>query len=224
MPGLDWPQMSGSEGSPGGAPPVEHLILDIGGVILPSAMPQVIAGLSAHSSRSEQELWRFFNAHLFAGFWSGRIGLDEFWATFTDFAAVPVETGTWRNEMVVSMLRPFAHIGLIRRWTDAVSVGVLSNQRAEWVLPVLAREGLLDLLDPILISSLTGLVKPDPRAFAQLAHLGPPPARVLYVDDRPHALEQARLHGLTTLLAGVDDGWPDRVSSRLGLDPKSTVT
>lgn len=206
------------------SPPVERLILDIGGVILPSAMPMVIAQLSAGSVRSEQELWRFFNAHLFAPFWSGRMGLAEFSATFTAYAGVPADTGTWHTDMAASMLRPFAHVGVIRRWTAAVPVGVLSNQRAEWVLPVLARVGLADVLDPLLISSLTGLVKPDPRAFAQLTRLGPPPERVLYVDDRPQALRRAEQLGIATLQADDDYAWIEHVSARLGLDPDVGAT
>jgi len=48
------------------------------------------------------------------------------------------------------------------------------------------------LFDPILISSRTGLVKPDPAALAQLTGLGVPPDTVLYVDDRAPARAAAR--------------------------------
>jgi FMN phosphatase YigB (HAD superfamily) len=75
------------------------------------------------------------------------------------------------------------------------------------------------VLDPLLISSRTGLVKPDPRAFAQLTRLGPPPERVLYVDDRPQALRAAERLGISTLEAHGGDAWIDSVSNRLGLPP-----
>lgn len=84
------------------------------------------------------------------------------------------------------------------------------------MLPVLAGAGLLELLDPLLISRLTGLVKPDPRPFARLTRLGIPPDRVLYVDDRPHALRRAERQGLATLHAGTDRAWTAHVSARLG--------
>ncbi len=198
------------------SPRVERLILDIGGVILPSAMPQVIAELSARSTKSERQLWRFFNSRLFQPFWSGRMDLDVFWQVFTGYADVPAEPAVWRTQMTASMLRPFDHLAVIRGWAAVVPVGVLSNQRAEWVLPVLARHGLLELLDPLLISSLTGLVKPDPRAFAQLAQLGTSPERVLYVDDQPQALRRAEQHGISTLEAHDAPAWLDQVSRRLG--------
>jgi len=199
------------------APPVEHLILDLGGVVLPSAMPQVIADLAAHSAKTDQQLWRYFNTRLFAPFWGGRLSLEEFWAAFTEFAGVPVQTGRWQTEMTTSMLHPLDHIASVRRWAAAVPVGILSNQRAEWVLPVLGAAGLVDVLDPLLISSLTGLVKPDPLAIAQLTRLGPAPERVLYVDDRPAALRAAERLGITTLDADDRRDWLDRVSTRLGL-------
>jgi len=199
------------------APPVEHLILDLGGVVLPSAMPQLIADLAARSAKTDRQLWRYFNARLFAPFWGGRVSLEEFWGAFTEFAGVPVRTGRWQTEMTTSMLRPLDHIATVRRWAGEVPVGILSNQRAEWVLPILGAAGLVDVLDPLLISSLTGLVKPDPRAFAQLTRLGPPPERVLFVDDRPHALRAAERLGITTLGANGHRDWIDRVSARLGL-------
>jgi putative hydrolase of the HAD superfamily len=199
-------------------PFVEHLMLDLGGVILPSAMPQIVAELSGLSGKSEQHLWRFFNTRLFQPFWSGDIGLDRFWTTFTDYAQIPEVSGRWQTEMTTTMLRPFAGVEQVRRWSRVVPVGVLSNQRAEWVLPVLAHEGLIELLDPMLISSTTGLVKPDPRAFGQLARLGSPPERVLYVDDRPHALRRAEQHGISTLQADAGRDWIRQVNERLGLD------
>ena len=201
------------------APPVAHLILDLGGVVLPSAIPQVVADLAAQSGTSDQQLWRYFNTHLCAPFWSGRMGLEEFWCALTAYAGVPGRAGRWQTEMTTAMLGPLDHVATVRRWAGVVPVGVLSNQRAEWVLPVLARAGLLDVLDPLLISSLTGLVKPDPRAFAQLMRLGPPPERVLYVDDRPQALRAAARFGFATLAAHRGHAWVDAVSARLGLLP-----
>lgn len=121
--------------------------------------------------------------------------------------------------MTRSLLRPLPHARRVREWARQVPVGVLSNQRAEWVLPALAAAGLVELLEPLVISSRTGLVKPDPRAFAQLTRLGPPPERVLYVDDRPQALRVAAGLGISTLAADPAHAWVDRVGARLGGAP-----
>ncbi|HWH13652.1 MAG TPA: HAD family hydrolase [Miltoncostaeaceae bacterium] len=198
-----------------------HLILDLGGVVLPSAMPQVIAQLAELSPQSEQQLWRFFNTRLFRPFWSGEMSVEEFWDVFTAQAGVPGATARWQTELTTRMLEPLPGAARVRRWAERVPVGVLSNQRGEWVLPVLDRAGLTPLLSPLLVSSMTGLVKPDPRAFAQLTQLGVPPAQVLYVDDRPQALRRAEWHGVSTMQA-LDGAWMDRVDERLGLDPPAT--
>ncbi len=214
---LDLTAMAATDLTAAAAPPVEHLILDIGGVILPSAMPQIVTELAGLSGKSEQQLWRFFNTRLFRPFWSGQMGFDQFWEVFTTYAEVPGVPGRWQTQMTTSMLPPLADVAQVRRWAEVVPVGILSNQRHEWVLPVFAREGLTELFDPLLISSATGLVKPDPRAFAQLAHLGSAPERVLYVDDRPQALRRAEQYGVSTLHAHDDHEWVQRVDVRLGL-------
>lgn len=198
-------------------PPVERLVLDIGGVVLPSAMPQVITQLSEISGQSEQRLWRFFNTRLFQPFWSGAMPVDVFWDAFTAHAGVPGATARWQTEMTTTMLYPLDSVARLRAWAEIVPLGVLSNQRHEWVLPVLERAGIAGLFDPLLISSRTGLVKPDPRAFAQLTDLGAPPERVLYVDDRPQALRRAERYGISTLHAHADHGWMDWVDARLGV-------
>lgn len=202
-------------------PPVEHLILDIGGVVLPSAMPQIVRQLSEISGQSEQQLWRFFNTRLFQPFWSGAMAIDEFWRVFTEHAGVPGATARWQTEITTTMLTPLESVERIRPWAEVVPVGVLSNQRIEWVRPVLERAGIIDLFHPLLVSSDTGLVKPDPKAFAQLARLGVPPERVLYVDDRPQALRRAEWHGISTLHAHEDHEWMDWVDERLGLGVRS---
>ncbi len=214
--------MSAPESTSAHAPPVEHLILDIGGVVLPSAMPQIVTELAGLSGKSEQQLWRFFNTRLFQPFWSGQMGIDEFWTVFTAHANIPGAPGRWQTEMTTSMLQPLSGVEQVRRWAEVVPVGVLSNQRSEWVLPVFEREGLTELFDPVLISSATGLVKPDLRAFGQLAHLGSAPERVLYVDDRPQALRRAEQHGISTLHAHDDHEWVEWVDERLGLTRSPT--
>lgn len=199
--------------------PVERLVLDLGGVVLASAMPRIVAELAERSGRGERVLWRYFNDRLFHPFWSGAMDVDAFWAEFTAHAGVPGMEGRWQRELVPSMLTLRIPADRVRRWAGRVPVGVLSNQRAEWVRPVLAREGLLEVLDPVFISSETGLLKPGREAFAQLTGLGTPPGRILYVDDRPQAVRTAEAMGIAAIQADPDGAWADRVDARLGFAP-----
>lgn len=216
-PGLDSPAMSGAGSHADG--PIERLVLDLGGVVLTSAMPQVVAELAARSGHSEQSLWRYFNHTLFEPFWSGAMSLDAFWADFTAHAGVPGVPGRWRTEGTLERLPLLVPPEAVRRWASRVPVGVLSNQRAEWVLPSLRRTGLLEVLHPVFISSETGLLKPDRAAFAQLTGLGTPASRILYVDDRPQAVATARSLGMSALQAVAGGGWAPRVDELLGTGP-----
>lgn len=197
-------------------PHPELLVLDIGGVVLPSAMPQVIAELAEISGQGERRLWRHFNNHLFRPFWSGRMPIDDFWRRFTEFAGVPGAPARWKTEMTTTLLGPLPAAARLAAWAEAVPLAVLSNHRAEWVRPALERIGVLRLFGPVLISSETGLVKPDPAAFRQIAELGVPPGRVLYVDDRPQALRRAEWFGVRTMESDDAGRWIARLDGVLG--------
>lgn len=81
-----------------------------------------------------------------------------------------------------------------------VPVAVVSNV-AHDVRPVLAREGLLDLVDVVVLSFETGAVKPDPRIFqVALDRLTVAPAAALMVGDSPVADGGAAALGIRTLL------------------------
>jgi FMN phosphatase YigB (HAD superfamily) len=192
------------------------LVLDLGGVVFPSAMPQVLGELAEISGVGERRIWRHFNHHLFQPFWSGRMDIAEFWARLTDFAGVPGATGRWQTEMTSRLLEPLPALGRLGAWAEVVPLGILSNHRAEWVRPALEAHDVMGLFGPVLISSETGLVKPDPDAFRQLAELGPAPEEVLYVDDRPGALRRAEWFGIRTMEADADARWIPRLEEVLG--------
>ncbi len=198
------------------SPQIEYLVLDAGGVIFPSAMPQVIAEVARRSRCGEDQLWQFFNAHLYQAFWSGRLDLEGFWTTIAAFAGVPGIGPDGSVTMPVPALTPLPHAAAIREWARRVPMAILSNQRAEWLVPALERSGMASLFDPVLISSETGLVKPDPVALAQLTALGVSPGAVLYVDDRVPALDAARSLGVATIAADADGSWVAAVDARLG--------
>jgi putative hydrolase of the HAD superfamily len=180
-------------------------------------MPQVIGELAEISGQGERRLWRHFNNHLFQPFWSGRMTIEEFWSRLTDFAGVPGARGRWQTDMTSHILRPLPSLARLRTWAEVVPLGILSNHRAEWVRPALEAHGVMDLFGPVLISSETGLVKPDPDAFRQLAELGPAPQDVLYVDDRPGALRRADWFHIRTMQADDADRWIARLEDVLDL-------
>jgi HAD superfamily hydrolase (TIGR01509 family) len=81
-------------------------------------------------------------------------------------------------------------------------------------LPRLAKFGLLECFNCILVSDALGAIKPDPAAFRELLKHGCDPNRVLFVDDQLANVESARCLGLTAIHAQESLGWL-RVIDRL---------
>ena len=86
-----------------------------------------------------------------------------------------------------------------------LQVGLLTNTRwpPSWHERMLARDGLLGLLDARVYATDLAVDKPHPSAFqAVLAALGvTDPARALFVGDRPHSdIAGARAVGMRTVL------------------------
>ena len=98
--------------------------------------------------------------------------------------------------------------------TDAkaagLRVGALTNDMTafhgpEWV----ARQAHLKLFDVIVDASLTGVMKPDPRAFRDGAEaLGVPAGQIVFLDDMPWNVEGARQAGMTAIRVPWDDPVP----------------
>lgn len=124
-----------------------------------------------------------------------------------------------------------------REWLCAATVGLMADAKAaglrlgaltndmtafhgaEWV----ARQEHLKLFDAIVDASLTGVPKPDPRAFRGGAEaLGLPAERIVFLDDMPWNVEGARQAGMTAVRVPWDDPAPavDTARGLLGLGPR----
>lgn len=116
----------------------------------------------------------------------------------------------------------------IELMTDATAaglrVGALTNDMTafhgpEWV----ARQAHLKLFDVIVDASLTGVMKPDPRAFRGGADaLGVPAEQIVFLDDMPWNTEGARQAGMTAVRVPWDDPVPaiDTARELLRLGPR----
>lgn len=82
---------------------------------------------------------------------------------------------------------------------DGHTIGLLSNESAA-LLDKLRRLKIDDLFDPLLISALTGVMKPDALAFQiMLDHLQRPANQVIFIDDMPANVNGAAslgIHGI----------------------------
>ena len=102
-------------------------------------------------------------------------------------------------------------------------LGALTNDLAAFHGPGwVERQEHLKLFDIIVDASLTGVLKPDPRAFASGAEaLGLPAEQIVFLDDMPWNVEGARQAGLKAVRVPWDDPRPaiDTARELLGLGP-----
>ena len=118
--------------------------------------------------------------------------------------------------------------GTIELMTDAkaagLRLGALTNDMtafhgSEWV----ARQEHLKLFDVIVDASLTGVMKPDPRAFRGGAQaLGLPAEQIVFLDDMPWNVDGARQAGMTAIRVPWEDSAPaiDTARDLLRLGPR----
>ena len=212
------------------------LLLDIGGVVHNTgvrmverlarrepAMRPVIEEIGGIAS-DRDELWQQMLRR--------QIGERDYWAQrAAELCAAVGETWDTRALMDRFYQLP-EHEWLcaptIELMTDAkaagLRVGALTNDMTafhgpEWV----ARQEHLKLFDVIVDASLTGVMKPDPRAFRGGADaLGVPAEQIVFLDDMPWNTEGARQAGMTAVRVPWDDPVPaiDTARELLRLGPR----
>ena len=212
------------------------LLLDIGGVVHNTGVRMV-----ERLARREPAMWPVIDE--IGGIASDR---DELWqrmlrrqVTERDYwAQRAAELGaavgeTWDTRALMDRFYQLPeHEWLcaptVELMTDAkaagLRVGALTNDMTafhgpEWV----ARQEHLKLFDVIVDASLTGVMKPDPRAFRDGAEaLGLPAEQIVFLDDMPWNAEGARQAGMTAVRVRWDDPVPAIVTARelLRLGPR----
>lgn len=198
------------------------LLLDIGGVVHNTgvrlvgrlaerepAMRPVIEEIGGIAS-DRDELWQRMLRR--------QVSEREYWAQrAAEFGAAVGEAWDTR-----AMMRRFYELPR-QEWLCAATVELMADTKAaglrlgaltndmtafhgpEWV----ARQEHLKLFDVIVDASLTGVMKPDPRAFRAGAEaLGLPPEQIVFLDDMPWNTEGARRAGMTAVRVPWDDPGP----------------
>ena len=103
-------------------------------------------------------------------------------------------------------------------------LGALTNDMTAFHGPGwVERQEHLKLFDVIVDASLTGVMKPDPRAFRQAAEaLGLPAEQIVFLDDMPWNVEGARRAGMAAVRVPWEDPGPaiDTARTLLRLPPR----
>jgi len=200
-------------GRPGG------LLLDIGGVVHSTAMHLVgrlaetepamrpvlerIGGLAS----DRDELWQQMLRRQVTErqYWAQRAAefgaaVGEAWDTRAMMHRLyELPRRDWLRAEMVDLMAEVKAAGL--------RLGALTNDMTAFHGPGwVEQQEHLKLFDVIVDASLTGVMKPDPRAFGQAAEaLGLPAEQIVFLDDMPWNVEGARRAGMAAVRVPWDD-------------------
>lgn len=199
------------------------LLLDIGGVVLRSGhemmalLGQRRPELAAETDRRgrlgpvRDPRWEMALAGTLAerAYWAERAaGLGALAGGGTDTPALMALLYPEDVLGIDALVRPEARALMQDAVAAGVTVAALTNDLAAFHGEAdVARHPLFSLFVPLVDGSVTGVLKPDPRAYAlALEALGDPePADVVFLDDMPANIAGAREAGLTTVWVDLED-------------------
>lgn len=187
-----------------------QLVLDIGGV-LAANLSSFWEELAAHAQVPYDQLRARYKQEMSEALWSGKVTEEEFWSWLS--AGFPAIQNEHARTLLRSILKPLPAMEYLPLWSQFADIHLLSNHRAEWVLPL-----FLDVqkhLSSITISSEVGFFKPHPRIYSTAQTQLKNSQKVLFVDDQEKNLQQAALLGWDTLLADPEGNWTKEVKPRL---------
>lgn len=189
--------------------PQRVLILDVCNVLLAEPTTPMFSRLATHCGVSIDRVARTFRQCYRDDLWSGTLAEAGFWpqiAREVGGRASHDDIQRWR-EAVVDSLRPLPAAHRLPDWTRQAQVWLLSNLRHEWLDPVMERLGWHDLVERVFVSSRTGLVKPDHRAYTQLLTAAHPGDTLLYVDDKSANVSASAEIGIDAIRATAQGQW-----------------
>lgn len=119
----------------------------------------------------------------------------------------------FRTQLLISQLK---HRGLV--------VGVASNSIRQTVEVMMAKSGLLDMLDVVLSNEDVRRPKPDPEIYRLAAQrLGVAPRRVLVVEDHPLGVQAAKDAGCCVLrVQNASEANLENIEPLLGAEAEDT--
>ena len=168
------------------------IVLDAHGVVFTREFPEFVRRRAVERGDDPDLVWESWRRDHRLDLWEGRTTPDEMWQ-----ALFP---GDRPDRLTDDLERRYAPGPLF----DVVAaadrrIWLLSNHRSEWLLPRLARFGIADRFERVLVSDRVGAAKPDPRSFEQVG-LAARRQRVCVVDDSPANIAAARALGLDARL------------------------
>ena len=176
---------------------IDLVLFDLGNVLIKyggmARMKEWTAG-----RRSMEELLHWWQtADAVMGFEKGQIAAGRFAEVIVDELELPVTPARFLDEAVHWFEGPFRGArALLEELSFLYTLGTLANTNGLY-WPLFLKTDISGFFTFHFPSHLTGLMKPDPRAYGHVVNeTGIEPHRILFLDDRGLNVEQARKAGM----------------------------
>lgn len=186
------------------------VVLDACGVILNDPLPGLIESIGRALGEDPVETFARY-AVLRPAFWTGKMSEEAFWRELTSGQDAQV----WAGRLAASF-GPGPAAGRLASWAKMARLRVLSNHRSRWMDGHLARLGLREHFEQVLVSEAIGHAKPEVAAFeVALRDARVQRGEVLFVDDKQRNVLVARELGLQAVWADPRCDWVAEVDGIL---------
>ncbi len=178
--------------------PVHAVILDFGGVLLQLGDPEPHEELAREIGIPVEQLrYEIFDGPLSLAAQRGEISPEELWRELARRWGLLEERAGWLALRFWEGVRfDFVLINWLREIKPLYRTGLLSNAWSD-LRTILARLGIADAFDVMVISAEEHLMKPDPAIYRLvLERLGVQPEEAVFVDDREENVQAARALGI----------------------------
>lgn len=186
------------------------IVLDACGVILNDPLPGHIEAIGRALGEDPVETFARY-AMLRPAFWTGKMEEEAFWWELT----LGHDAESWARRLAASF-GPGPAAERLASWARVARLRVLSNHRSRWMDGHLARLGLRDHFERVLVSEAIGHAKPEVEAFeVALRDTEVQRGEVLFVDDKQRNVLVARGLGLQAVWADPGRDWVAEVDGLL---------
>jgi putative hydrolase of the HAD superfamily len=104
------------------------------------------------------------------------------------------------NKMYASEKIDPRFLALIDTLGKDYKIALLTNAHHDFLIPVLKKAHIYQLFDKVIVSSMVGLVKPDPELYRHTCRqLGITPSEAVFIDDIKSNTDAARAVGMQTI-------------------------
>jgi len=199
------------------------ILIDVGGVLLADRLPAVAAAWSARLGVSGPA----FLGALFGGsddqVLTGRVSEHQWWAVVAGrLHAGPDLVAELRRDLASGQQWDGALVAFVRGLRGRAKTAIVSNAWPQ-MRAAMARAGLLDIADEIVLSCEIGYAKPDARIYAAaLDRLAADPGSALFIDDTAGHVAAAEALGMTGHLHASTSGTIARIGDFLGWDGEAS--